>query len=64
MSRNVIQSYNLPIEIINKTLVFRPTHDAAKLFMQQNKEYRYEYNLRKNDEFNYLTFLDFKKLWY
>ena len=32
--------------------------------MQQNKEYRYEYNLRKNDEFNYLTFLDFKKLWY
>ena len=60
MSRNVIQSYRLPIELINKILVMRPTHDLAKLFMQTNKEYRDEYNLRNDDdEFNYLTFLDF-----
>ena len=63
MSRNIIQSYRLPIELINKILVMRPTHDLAKLFMQTNKEYRDEYNLRNdNDEFNYLTFLDFNSI--
>ena len=62
MSINVIQSYRLPIELINKILIMRPTHDVAKLIKKSAIEYNIIYRNansvydEEDDNFNYVSF--------
>ena len=63
MYRNV----NIPIELINKILVFRPTHDVAKLIKKSTIEYNIIYrnaNIvydEEDDNFDYVSFYRYLK---
>ena len=67
MSINVIQSYRLPIELINKILIMRPTHDVAKLIKKSAIEYNIIYRNansvydEEDDNFNYVSFYKYLK---